>query len=312
MSTRTIQVIRVHQYGGPEQLQLEHIPRPEPQAGEVLLRVHAAGVHPMDWKIRQGLFKDIRPLSFPSIPGAALAGIVEEVGPGVTAFEVGQAMFGQSATGAYAEYVTAPVETLALKPKTLSFDEAATLAGGATTAWQALFDQGKLQAGQRVLIVGAAGGVGSFVVQFAKWKNAQVIATTSTANHDFIHALGAETVIDYTSTTSAQVVHDVDLVIDTVGGEALEGSWSALKRGGTLVSIVSQPSAEKAQQRDAHAVFFIGRTSRALLETIAHVIDEGHIRAVVGRVLPLSEARLAHELVQTGHGRGRIVLHIAD
>jgi NADPH:quinone reductase-like Zn-dependent oxidoreductase len=266
----------------------------------------------MDWKIRQGLFKDIRPLSFPSIPGAALAGIVEEVGPGVTAFEVGQAMFGQSAMGAYAEYVTAPVETLALKPKTLSFDEAATLAGGATTAWQALFDQGKLQAGQRVLIVGAAGGVGSFAVQFAKWKHAQVIATTSTANHDFIHALGAETVIDYTSTTIAQAVHDVDLVIDTVGGEALEGSWSALKRGGTLVSIVSQPSAEKAQQRDAHAVFFIGRTSRALLETIAHVIDEGHIRAVVGRVLPLSEARLAHELVQTGHGRGRIVLHIAD
>jgi NADPH:quinone reductase-like Zn-dependent oxidoreductase len=305
-------VIRVHQYGGPEQLQLEHIPRPEPQAGEVLLRVHAAGVHPMDGKIRQGLFKDVRPLSFPFIPGAALAGIVEEVGPGVTTFEVGQAVFGQSAKGAYAEYATAPVETLALKPQTLNFDEAATLAGGATTAWQALFDQGKLQAGQRVLIQGAAGGVGSFAVQFARWKRAQVIATTSTVNHDFIYALGAETVIDYTSTPVAQVVHDVDLVIDTVGGEALEGSWSVLKHGGTLVSIVSEPSAEKAQQRGAQAVFFIGRTSRALLETIAHVIDEEHLRAVVGQVLPLSEARLAHELVQTGHGRGRIVLHIAD
>lgn len=312
MSTQTMQVIHIHQYGGPEQLILERAECPEPQAGEVLLRVHAAGVHPMDWKIRQGLFKDRRPMSFPYIPGSALAGTVEGVSPGVTAFQIGQEVFGQSTKGAYAEYAIAPVETLALKPQTLNFAEAATLAGGATTAWQALFDQGELQAGQRVLIIGAAGGVGSFAVQFARWKGARVIGTTSTANRDFLHTLGAETVIDYTSTEISQVAHDVDLVIDTIGGEALEHGLRVLKRGGTLVSIVSPPDAEKAQERGVRAVFFVGSTSHTLLETIAHVIDEGHLRAVVGGVFSLPEAPLAHEHVQTGHGRGRTVLHIAD
>jgi NADPH:quinone reductase-like Zn-dependent oxidoreductase len=266
----------------------------------------------MDWKIRQGLFKDMRPMSFPYIPGTALAGTVEGVGPGVTDFQIGQEVFGQSTTGAYAEYAIAPVETLALKPKTLRFDEAATLAGGATTAWQALFEQGDLQAGQRVLVVGAAGCVGSFAVQFARWRGAQVIGTTSTANRDFLHALGAETVIDYTSTAISQVAPDVDLIIDTIGGEALDPYWSALKPGGTLVSVVSPPSVEKAKEQGVHAVFFIGRTSRTLLETIAHVIDEGHLRAVVRDVFSLPEAPLAHEQVQAGHGRGRIVLHITD
>lgn len=312
MSIQTIQAIRVHNYGGPEQLKLEEVQRPDPQAGEVLIHVHAAGVNPVDWKIRQGFMKDFRPMQFPYIPGVDLAGVVEEVGPGVTAFQKGQAVFGQSAKGAYAEYAAASVETLALKLKTLNFDEAAAIPVGATTAWQGLFDQGELQAGQRVLIQGASGGVGSFAVQFARWKGAHVIGTTSTANVDFVRSLGAETVVDYTSTPVEQVVHDVDLVLDTVGAHTLESSVQAVKRGGTLVTIAGQPPEEKVKERGVHVALFSSRVSSKLLQTFAQLIDEGQVKVPIGRVFPLRDARQAHELSQSGHGRGRIVLHIAD
>ncbi|MFL5628428.1 MAG: NADP-dependent oxidoreductase, partial [Ktedonobacteraceae bacterium] len=251
-------------------------------------------------------------MQFPYIPGVDLAGVVEEVGPGVTAFQKGQAVFGQSAKGAYAEYTTASVETLALKPKTLNFDEAATIPVGATTAWQGLFDHGGLQAGQRVLIQGAAGGVGMFAVQFARWKGAHVIGTASTSNVDFVRSLGAETVIDYTSTPVEQAVHDVDLVFDTVGAKTLESSLQALKRGGTLVTIAGQPPEEKVRERNVRVALFSARVSRELLQTFAQLIDEGQVKVFVGTKFPLRDAQRAHELSQSGHGRGRIVLHIAD
>jgi NADPH:quinone reductase-like Zn-dependent oxidoreductase len=267
MPKRVMQAIRVHQYGGSEQLKLEQIPCPEPQLGEVLVRVHATGVLPVEWKIRQGLFHAFQPATFPYIPGSAFAGVVEEVGPGVITFQKGQAVFGRSNAGTYAEYTTASVETIALKPESLSFEEAATISGGATTAWEALFDRGELQAGQRVLILGAAGGVGSFAVQLARWKGAQVIGTTGPANVDFVRSLGAETVVDYTSTP-------VELVV--------------------------------------RALFLSGgRPSSEGLQTIAQLIDEGQVKVTLARIFPLREASLAHELSQSGHGRGRIVLHIA-
>src|SRR5437763_16274598 len=172
MSAQTTQAIRAYQYGGPEQLRLERIERQVPRSGEVRVRVHAAGVNPIDWKICQGLLTDLFPTPFPHLPGRDLAGIVEEVGPGVTRFEIGQAVFGQSIHGTYTEYTPASIHTLALKPKTLSFDEAVTLPLGAATAWEGLLE---LQAGQRVLIQGAAGGVGIFAVQFARQKGAYVI-----------------------------------------------------------------------------------------------------------------------------------------
>jgi len=312
MSTQTIQAIHVHQYGGSEELKLERIPRPEPQAGEVLVRVHAAGVNPVDWKIRAGWFKDFRPVQFPYIPGLDLAGVVEEIGPGVTAFQKGQAVFGQSPQGSYAEYATAPVDKLALKPKTLSFDEAAAIPVGATTAWQGIFDHGELQAGQRILIQGAAGGVGLFAVQFARWKGAHVIGTASTANVDFVRSLGAETVIDYTSTPVEQAVQDVDLVFDAVGGKTLESSLRVLKRGGTLVTIAGSPPEEKARERDVRVASFSAQVSSELLRTFAQLIDEGQVKVVIAEKFPLSQAQQAHERSQHGHGRGRIVLHIAD
>ena len=308
-----MQAIRVYQYGGPEQLKLEQIPCPEPQPDEVLVRVYATGVLPIEWKIRQGLFHAFNPATFPYIPGGAFAGVVEEVGSLVTTFRSGQAVFGRSNKGTYAEYTTVSGETIALKPESLGFDEAATISGGATTAWEALFDHGGLQAGQRVLILGAAGGVGSFAVQLARWKGAQVIGTTGAANVDFVRSLGAETVVDYTSTPVEQVVHAVDLVVDTVGGQTLESAWPVIKREGRLVSTAGQPSKEKARELGIGALFFSGgRPSSERLQTIAQLIDEGQVKATLARIFPLREASLAHELSQSGHGRGRIVLHIAD
>jgi NADPH:quinone reductase-like Zn-dependent oxidoreductase len=322
MSKQMIQAIRVHQYGGPEQLKLELIPCPEPQIGEVLIRVHAAGVLPAEWKVRQGLFKNFVATAFPYIPGSAMAGVIEEVGPGVTTRKVGQAVFGRSTNGAYAEYTTTAVDSpapgpkpfslLALKPETLSFDEAATISGGATIAWTALFEDGALQAGQRVLIHGAAGGVGSFAVQFARWKGAQVIGTASKANMDFVRSLGAETVIDYTSTPFEQIVRDVDLVLDTIGGETLQRSMQVVKHGGTLVSLLEQPSPDLAQKYGIHAKKNATLPTNSLLQTIAQLIDDGRLKVTITQTFPLHEASLAHKLSQTSHGRGRIVLHIAD
>ncbi|HEU5101489.1 MAG TPA: NADP-dependent oxidoreductase [Roseiflexaceae bacterium] len=197
MVRKQIDAIRVHQYGGPEQLKLERIACPEPQADEVLVKVHAAGVLPAEWKTRQGLFHAFRPASFPYIPGSAFAGVVEQVGPGVTAFRAGQAVFGRTNNGAYAEYATVAAATIAFKPPSLSFDEAAAISGGATVAWTALFENGDLRPGQRVLIHGAAGGVGSFAVQLARWKGAHVIGTASATNLEFVRSLGAAAAIDY-------------------------------------------------------------------------------------------------------------------
>ncbi len=311
MSTQTIKAIQIHDYGNADQLKLEQIPQMEPQAGGVLVRVHAAGVNPVDWKIRSGMMKAFRPVTFPYVPGADLAGVVEKVGPGVTTFQPGQAVFGRSSNGSYAEYSIAPASALAPKPKTLSYDEAATIPVGATTAWQGLFDHGSLQAGQRVLILGGAGGVGIFAVQFARWKGAHVISTASTRNIDFVRSLGAETVIDYTKTRVEDEVHAVDLVFDTVGGTALASAWPTLKRGGTLVSIAGQPDEAKARELNVRAARFSAEVNSELLSTFAQLIDDGQIRVVVGTVFQLSEAGKAQELSQGGHGRGRIVLHIA-
>jgi NADPH:quinone reductase-like Zn-dependent oxidoreductase len=257
------------------------------------------------------LTKDFLPVTFPYTPGIEVAGVVEEVGPDVTAFEIGQAVFGQSTKGAYAEYVAVSVEALALKPQILSFAEAATVPVGATTAWRALFEHGGLTCGQRVLIQGAAGGVGLFAVQLAKWKGAQVIGTARAVNLDFVRSLGADTVVDYTMTPVESVVQDVDLVLDGVGGETLLSSLATIRRGGTLISIAGLPPQEQAQARGVRAMMSRG-TASAPLQTLTRLINEGHLKVTAGKTFPLSEVQQAHEYSQIGHGRGRIVLQIAD
>ena len=308
MTTQIVNAIQVHSNGGPDQLKLERIPRPQPGEGEVLVRVHAAGVNPVDWKIREGLFSK---MEFPYVPGADLAGTIEEVGAGVTAFQAGQPVFGRGSRGTYIEYAIASVDALALKPESLSFDEAATIPIGATTAWQGIFDNGNLQSGQRVLILGGAGGVGLYAVQFARWKGAHVISTASTRNVDFVRSLGAETVIDYTSTSVEDAVHDIDLVFDTVGGKALAGVLPTLKRGGTLVTIAGQPDQAKAEELGVRATRFSANVSSELLNTFVQLINLGEVKPVVGHIFSLDEAGKAQELSQGGHGRGRIILHVA-
>jgi NADPH:quinone reductase-like Zn-dependent oxidoreductase len=228
---------------------------------------------------------------------------------GVTTLKIGQAVYGRSKTGAYAEYAIAAEQMLAAKPYMVSFDEAATIPVGATTAWQGLFDAGKLEAGQRVLIQGAAGGVGLFAVQLASQRGAHVIATTSGANVEFVRSLGAEIVIDYTTTSLVDEVQDVDCVFDTVG-ETLETSLRVLKRGGILVALSGPPPTEQARARGVQVIATRTQIGSDLLVQLARLIDEGQLQTVIKDTFPLSQAGLAHALGQQGHGRGRIVLHI--
>lgn len=318
MNSPKIKAIRVHQHGGPEQLRLEQIPRPKPLAKEVLIRNYAAGVLPYDWKYRQGQFKNVRPAHFPYTPGSSFAGIIEEVGTDVTGFRKGQAVFGRSDKGTYAEYTTASIKGLSLKPEKLEFTEAVTIPGSALQAWLTLFHDGGLLAGQKVLIHAAAGGFGMLAVQFAKWKGAYVIGTSSTNNVDFVYSLGADRVIDYTSEPFEQNVSDVDLVIDTIGGDTLKRSWSVVKLGGMLLSIVETPSPYIATELGINVLkpdvnsMPTPEELQSISQFIAQLIVEGQIRAVINNRFPLHEVQQAHELSQTGHGRGRIVLQVAD
>lgn len=314
MSTHIMRAMQIHSYGGPEQLKLEETPRPAPQAGEVLVRVHAAGVNPIDWQILEGLMKDVKPLTFPFIPGIEVAGVVEAVGPGVTADLIGQAVLGQIAQGAYAEYVSVPVEVLALKPKTFSFIEAAAFPVGATIAWRALFDNGGLTSGQRVLIQGATSGMGVFAVQLAKWKGAQVIGTASTAaNLDFVRALGADAVVDATTTPVERVVQDVDLVLQGGGAATLSSSLAALRRGGTLISNASlgPKEQEQVQARGVRVMTSRGATPVSL-ETLSRLADEGYLKVPIGKTFSLSEVPQAHAYAQSGQGSGRFVLRVVE
>jgi NADPH:quinone reductase-like Zn-dependent oxidoreductase len=300
--------VHTEDYGGPEVLKLVEAPVPQPGEGQVLIRVHAAGVNPADWKYLSGVMKKYMPLSFPWMPGLDGAGVVEALGAGVTQFRPGQAVYGPMA-GAYAEYTVAPASDLQIKPDRLSFEEAASVPVGALTAWGSLIDTVNVQPGQKVLVQGAAGGVGLFGVQIARWKGAQVIGTSSSANVDFVRSLGAEA-IDYSEGPFEKIVHDVDVVFDTVGGDIPQRSLQVLRRGGTLVTVAAQWPEDFGKAEGIRAVRG-GRAAVASLKDITQLIEEGKIKTAVFKVFPLADARQAQELSKTGHGRGRIVLHIA-
>ena len=305
-----MQAIRIHNYGESDVLQLETIAQPEPQPNEVLIRVEAAGINPIDWKIRAGYVKEIFPMPLPFTPGMDVSGTVEAIGADVKAFQVGQAVYGVLKMGAYAEFATTPEDAIALKPKTLDFVQAASVPLVAMTAYQSLFDHADLKAGQTVLIHAASGGVGMFAVQFAKWKGARVIATASAANAEFVRSLGADQVIDYNATPFEQVVQNVDVVLDMLGGNTQARSYSVLKPGGILVSTAAPPDSKKAEEKGVRAEMMSRKNSVSLLEEIAGLIDSGQIKTVVAQTFSLSEARQAQELSQGGHVRGKIVLQI--
>jgi NADPH:quinone reductase-like Zn-dependent oxidoreductase len=305
-----MKAIRIHQYGGPEELKLEDVPRPQPGAGEVLIRVHAAGVNPIDWKIRAGYVKDFMPVPMPFIPGIDISGVVEATGPGVTRFKKGDEVFGVGGAG-YAEFAVAKESELALKPASLDHVHAAAVPVVASTTWQALFKVAGLKTGQKLLVHGAAGGLGIFAVQFAKAKGARVIGTASGRHQSFLRELGVDEPIDYAKTKFEDVARDVDVVLDTQGGDTQQRSWKVLKKGGVLVSVVQPPSEEEGAKHGVKAVMFRRQANTGELSEIAKLIDSGSVRVVVETVLPLSEARRAQELSQAGHIRGKIVLKAA-
>ncbi len=309
----TMKAVRVHAYGGPEVLRYEDAPRPKPGPGELLIRVHAAGVNPVDWKVRAGDLKEMFNYPMPYTPGWDVSGVVEAAGAGATRFRKGDEVFSfpdHPRYGAYAEYMTVKETELAPKPKTLDHVHAAAVPAAALTAWQGLFDVGGLRAGQKALVHGAAGGVGGFAVQLAKWKGARVIGTASARNQEFLRQLGADEAIDYAAVKFEESARDVDVVFDTIGGETQARSWQTLKKGGMLVSTVSPPSAEEAARRGARQGMISVQPNATQLAEIAGLIDAGRVKVSVEAVLPLSEARRAHEMSQTGHTRGKIVLRV--
>jgi NADPH:quinone reductase-like Zn-dependent oxidoreductase len=311
-----MKAVRIHGRGGPDHLVYEDAPQPHPGPGEALVRVYAAGIIANELKWDETYQTTAGSLRALPIPGRDLSGVVEEVGPGVTTLVKGSevyAMLGYGRDGAEADYTIALPNELVPKPSTLDHVQAAAVPLSVLTAWQALFDHAHLAAGQTVLIHGGAGGVGVFAVQLVHWAGAQVIATASARNRDFLRELGANEIIDYTTTRFEEVVHGVDLVFDMVGGDTLQHSWQVIKPGGVLVSIVSPPPpAAVTKGHDVRFAWFVVEPNRDELIQIGALLDAGQLRPIIDTVFPLAQARQAYEQAAKGHTRGKIVLRVMD
>ncbi|TDD02972.1 NADP-dependent oxidoreductase [Nonomuraea deserti] len=314
-TTARMRAIIQESAGGPEVLTLAEVDRAEPMPTEVLVRVHAAGVNPTDWKSRTvgRLLGDP-----PAILGWDVSGVVEAVGLGVTRFRPGDEVFGMPRfphkAGGYAEYVTAPSRHFTRKPAGLDHVHAAALPLAALTAWQVLHDTANVQLGQRVLIHAAAGGVGHLAVQLAKHLGAYVIGTARGSKHAFVHALGADEVIDYTEEDFAETVRDVDLVIDSIGGDYGARSLQTLRNGGTLAQLNPEPDEDllrQAGERGIWAGFVLVEPDNAAMATIAELVEAGRLGVEVDTVLPFEQAAKAHELGETNRTTGKIVLTVA-
>lgn len=307
---QTMKAVRFHDYGDLDVLRYEDAPRPEPAAGELLVRVAAAGVNPVDWKIVAGYMRTVMPLQMPQIVGLDFCGTVERVATTVPGFAAGDMIYGR-ARGAYAQYCVLKPGDAAKKPSTVDATQAAALPTVALTAWQALFDAASLQQGQTVLIHGATGGVGSLAVQLAKWKGARVIATASGDHVEEARKLGADTVVDYKKQRFEDAAHDVDVVLDIVGGETQARSLAVLRSGGVLVSTVGVQHEDEARKRGVRAVGMLAQTDARVLTEVARLVDEKVLTVPVSEVMPLERAREALEKLKSGHMRGKIVLKVA-
>lgn len=310
-----MKAVRIHSYGDTDVLAYEDTERPIPGVGEVLVKVYAASINPVDQAVRAGYMQGMLSLELPLTLGLDVAGVVEAVGDGVSTFAVGDAVYGYSnpmRQGTYAEYAVVHASELAPKPTRVDFASAAAVPVAAMTAWQALFDIGGLQAGQTVLIHGAGGGVGSFAVQLAAAKGARVLATAGSDKIALLRELGVAEAIDYTTTRFEDVARDVDVVLDAVGGALQERSLAVLKPGGMLVTPVGHPDQAAAAARGVRATGMMTQPSVAELTKIARLIDAGKVKPQVSSVLPLADARQAHEQMARGHTRGKIVLQVIE
>jgi NADPH:quinone reductase-like Zn-dependent oxidoreductase len=310
-----MKAIVLHEFGGPEVLKYEDVPRPEPKEDEILVRVIAAGVNPVDGMIRSGMFAKHEKTAFLMILGGDVAGVVEKVGGKITKFKAGDPVYAYLSLrrgGGYAEYAVATEKEAALKPKSITYVEAAAVPIVALTAWQALIDTAKLSAGQTVLIHGGSGGVGGFAIQIAKASGAKVIATASTPNQDLLRQLGADVAIDYTKTKFEDVAKDVDVVLDSVGKDTLARSYGVVKKGGFIVTLVAEPDKTELDRHGIRGSSLSVEPNSDELTQIGKLIDEKKIKVIVSQTFALAEATKAQEQVATGHTRGKIVLRVAD
>jgi NADPH:quinone reductase-like Zn-dependent oxidoreductase len=304
-----MRAVRIHKFGGPEVLQLDDIPRPQAAGGKLLIRVAAASVNPVDYKIRRGGYPLVGEKDLPMTLGRDVAGTIETAGAG---FDQSAEVYAHLdlADGGYADYVLCAPSGIAAKPTTLSMVEAAAVPLAATTAWQGLFDHGALKAGQRVLIHGASGAVGAFAVQFARVAGAFVIGTASGDEMERVRRLGASEVIDYKVQRFDQVVSDIDLVFDLIGGETLQRSFAVLKRGGALISTVEEPDPAKAAQAGVTARRYGAKPNAEQLSRIAQLIDSKQVEVTVAKVFALDAAAEAHRCLEEGHPHGKVVLRV--
>ena len=310
---RTMNAVRIDAFGGPEVVHLERIPVPMPRAGELLLKIRAASVNPVDYKIRSGKYPAVTAEQLPYVLGRDVCGDVDACGPNVAAFAEGDPLYAFLGVdrGGYAEYVIVKENEASRKPSTLDSVSAAAVPLAGLTAWQGLFQHGGLKSQQRVLIHAGSGGVGHFAIQFAKARGAHVITTVSGQNVDFVRELGADEVINYKKQRFENEIRDVDMVFDLIGGETQDRSWGVLKKGGILVSTLNPPSQEKAIAHGVRAMRYTAEVSGSELGEIAGLIDAGKVKPFVSKRFALKDAISALQSVEQGHTQGKVVLTIA-
>lgn len=311
----TMKAIVIHEYGGPEVLKLENVPRPEPKNDEVLVKIFGAGVNSFDGVLRSGKYAKVFKMHLPWVPGYDIAGTVEKAGNSVTRFKPGDAVYAHISIpsgGGYAEYALAKEKQVAPKPATLSFVEAGAVPSVALTAWQALVDKANVQPGQTVLIHGGSGGVGMFAVQIAKVRGAKVIATASAANQDFLKQLGVDVAIDYKTQKFEDVAKDVDVVVDGVGGNTLARSYPIVKKGGIVAALVDSLDKGQLEKYGIRGAQVELESNGNELAEIGKLIDGKKIRVLVSQTFPLSDAAKAQAEADKGHTRGKIALKVAD
>jgi NADPH:quinone reductase-like Zn-dependent oxidoreductase len=313
---KTIKAARLHRYGGADTIQVEEVSLADSQSGQLLVRVNAAGVNPIDWKIRAGYMQQTTPLQLPVTLGGDFSGVVEFVGTGVTNFKVGDQVYGQASvtnggSGSFAEFVIAPVAGTAAKPKSVGHTEAGGLPLVGVSALQALTENLRLSTGQKVLIHGGAGGIGSAAVQLAKHVGADVATTASDNDSGYVKGLGANTVIDYKTQKFEEVVHDLDAVFDTVGGDTYIRSFKVLKRGGRLVSMLVQPRQDLMKEFGVEAFFQFTQATTERLTRLAELVDRGALKVHVDKIFPLEQASAAMQYLENRAPKGKVVLKIA-
>lgn len=307
---------QINQYGGSDVVAInENAPTPAVSSGHLLIEVRAAGVNPVDWKIREGYLQQMAPLQFPATLGGDFSGIVTDVGDGVSGFTKGDEVYGQASvlgggSGSFAEFLSASPTTVARKPKNASHTEAAALPLAGVSALQALTEHLKLLRGQTILIHGGAGGIGSFAIQLAKHLGAAVATTAGADDAQHVKDLGADEVVDYKTQRFEDLLRDYDAVLDTVGGETYARSFKVLKKGGTIVSMLEQPNAELMQQHGVTAISQFTQVTTERLSKLAELVEQGVIKVRLDKTFPLEQAGAALTYLQTGHPRGKVVLEI--